>query len=62
MFMDTLPTILKEAELDSKILTQMKLGGSTPCNSNARCVIHTVKILCYSSSHEIKLEIACVQE
>lgn len=62
MFMETLPTILKEAELDSKILTQMKLGRNTPCNSTARYVIHTIKILHYSSFYKIKLEITCVQE
>jgi len=49
--METLPTILKEAELDSKILTQTKLGGNTPCNNHTRCVIHSIKILHYSSSY-----------
>lgn len=60
--MKTLPTILKEAELDSKILTQIKLGRNTPCNGTAGYVIHTTKILLYSSLYKIKLEITCVQE
>lgn len=54
MFTETLPTILKEVELDSKILTQMKLGGNSRCNGNTRCVIHTIKILHCSSVYQMR--------